>query len=785
MFQVSARSVLVSGLVLAWLAASPDAAATQTVPAASVRGQVRDQTGAQLPGVTVDARRGPARVATVTGADGRYELQGLEPGDWDLAFTLINFATHRARVTIAPDATALPVDVRLALAVTADVTVTGRRSFVNLADVDQPERSLVGVALAASQGAVTARQLETRPIMRAGDVFETVPGVVISQHSGEGKANQYYLRGFNLDHGTDFSTTVAGMPVNLPTHAHGHGYADANFLIPELVTSVQYAKGPYFAEFGDFSAAGQATVNYANTLADPLVRISTGEQGWARALLAAAPRVGAGHLLLAAELTHNDGPWLLDDDYRRVNAIGRYSQGDARRGFSFTVLGYRATWDATDQIPRRAVESGRLDRYGFVDASNGGESSRYAATVDLQRSGAAHATRATAYGFYYDLDLFSNFTYFLNDPVNGDQFEQADRRFVTGGRLTHRRLSSAFGRPVQQTFGLQVRNDDIGTVGLYQTRQRRRLSTVREDDVMQTSGALFYEHQAEWTTWLRMQAGLRADGYRFRVNSDHTDNGGTARAAIVSPKGGLVLGPWNGTEVYVNGGLGFHSNDARGATIRVDPVTGEPAMRVTPLVRARGAEIGLRTVSLPRGQVTATLWTLGLDSELLFVGDAGTTEAGRPSRRTGVEVTSYFSPRRWLTLDADIAVSRARFSDGDPAGARIPGAVETVVSAGASVHDLGPASGSLRLRYFGPRPLIDDDSVRSAATTLINLEAGYRITRGVRVVLDVFNLFDAQVSDIDYFYTSRLRDEPATGVGDIHFHPSLPRTLRVGLQVAF
>jgi len=752
-----------------------------------IRGVVTDLTGGPLPGVTIEARRADAegRSVAVADAEGRFLLTGLAPGSYDVRASLINFAPFLGRGVAVRAGELTTIDAKLTLAINADVTVTGRSSFAYLADIEDPAANLIGVAFAASQGAVTAKQFETRPLMRAGEVLESVPGVIISQHSGEGKANQYYLRGFNLDHGTDFATTVAGIPVNLPTHGHGHGYSDSNFLIPELVSGVQYSKGPYFAELGDFSAAGAANINYTNTLDTFQARVSGGQDGWARVLVADSPRVGDGRLLYALELGHHDGPWTRPDDYQKVNGVLRYSTGDSRNGLSLTALGYRATWNSTDQVPARAVESGVIDRFGLVDSSDGGKTSRYSVAFDWQRSGAASVTRATAYGFHYDLNLFSNFTYFLDDPDNGDQFEQTDTRFVSGGRVTHRRLGAWSGRTVQQTFGAQVRNDDIGTVGLYHTNARTRLSTVREDDVRQTSGAVFYQNQYQWSPVIRTELGLRADLYHFRVTSNTPTNSGAETDAIVSPKGGVAFGPFSGTELYANAGVGFHSNDARGATIRIDPGTGQPASRVTPLVRATGGEIGLRTVAVPRTQLTFTLWTLALDSELVFVGDAGTTEASRPSRRTGIEVTAYYSPRPWLTFDADLALSRGRFTDVDPTGDRIPGSVETVVSAGAAVRDWKSLFGSVRLRYFGPRALIESNSVRSEPTSLVNLQAGYRFTNDVRLIVDVFNLFDSKASDIDYFYASRLSGEPAGGFDGIHGHPTLPRTARFSLQLGF
>jgi outer membrane receptor protein involved in Fe transport len=575
------------------------------------------------------------------------------------------------------------------------------------------------------------------------------------------------------------------MPVNMPTHGHGHGYSDLNFLIPELVSGVQFSKGPYFADQGDFATAGAANINYASVLARPLVRAAGGGQGFGRVLAAASPRVGGGYLLAAVEAQQNDGPWERPDDFEKINGVVRYSRGDALNGFAITAMGYRGTWNATDQVPARAIESGLIGRFGTLDPTDGGSSSRYSGSFELQRTRGNASTKLTAFGIGYDLELFSNFTFFLDDPENGDQFRQADRRFVSGVKLAHRRLGRWADRPMQNTFGVQIRIDDISNVGLYHTAARTVLETVRQDSVLQTSAGAYAQNETAWTPWLRTLAGLRVDGYRFDVDAGDPRNSGLDRAGLVSPKGGLVIGPWSGTEVYVNAGLGFHSNDARGATIAVDPATGEPARRVTPLARARGAEIGIRSVRIPRLQTSLAIWTLSLDSELVFVGDAGTTEAGRPSRRYGIEWASYYRPRPWLVADFDLAISSARFSDADPAGDRIPGAVNAVLSGGITVDSLRNVFGSIRWRHFGPRPLIEDDSVRSGATSLFNLEAGYRLTPTVRIALDVFNLFDAKRSDVDYFYPSRLPGEPDGGVDDIHLHPALPRTARLGVIVGF
>ncbi len=750
----------------------------------SVSGTVRDETGGVLPGVAVTLHADHTRpVDTTTDAQGRYRFDGVRPGEAYVSFARVNFAVGRRTITVV--AGGVTADAVLRLSLSAEVTVTGKRTFTNLADADAPAENLVGIAQSASQGAIAATQLDARPIMRTGEVLETVPGLIITQHSGEGKANQYYLRGFNLDHGTDFATTLAGMPVNMPTHAHGHGYSDLNFMIPELVSGVQYSKGPYFSEQGDFATAGAANVNYVNALDRPVIRIGGGDEGFARALAAASMKVASGQLLGAIEVAHNDGPWDRPDDFRKINGLIRYTRGDAVNGFSVTAMAYRGTWDSTDQIPQRAVTDGVIGRFGTIDDSDGGDSYRYSGSFDWQRTRGTATTRLIAYGIGYDLNLFSNFTFFLDDPNDGDQFHQADHRFVTGAKVTHRRLTNWGGHIARNTFGAQLRNDDITRVGLYHTHARGLLETIRQDAVVQTSVAGYVQNEVEWTPWLRSLVGVRADEYRFSVDASDPANGGMKTAGIASPKGGVTVGPFRGTEFYANGGYGFHSNDARGATTTRDPKTGDAVDPATPLVRAKGAEIGVRTVAIPHVQSSLSLWSLDIDSELIFIGDAGTTEAGRPSHRRGFEFANYYSPSRWLTVDADISWSHARFTNDDPAGEEIPGSVETVVSGGVTIDAWRGIFGSIRLRYFGPRPLVEDNSVRSKATTLVNLEAGYTLTPRIRIGVDVFNLLNQADSDIDYYYESRLPGESAAGVADIHFHPTLPRTARVNVSLAF
>ncbi len=653
----------------------------------------------------------------------------------------------------------------------------------------------VGSSDAASAGTVTSKLIESRPTLRPAEVLEFIPGVIVTQHSGDGKANQYYLRGFNLDHGTDFATFVGGMPVNMPTHAHGQGYSDLNWLIPELVDRIRYRKGPYAAEEGDFSSAGSARIGLFDALPRGIASLTVGEDRYARALIANSNQVAGGSLLYAIEAAHNDGPWDNPEKFHRFNGVARYSFGDDGARSSITAMGYDAAWNSTDQIPQRAVAQGLVGRFGALDPTDGGQTARYSLSFETARRLDDGEWKLNAYAIRSRLDLYSNFTYFLENPVDGDQFHQAEHRTVLGVATSRAWTMKLGGHDSTTTVGLQLRRDRLDPVGLYSTVARQPLSTTQESRVSETSVAAYVDNQLEWTSWLRSVAGLRADRYFMDVASSIAENSGSKTAGIVSPKLSLVFGPWAKTEYFVNYGFGFHSNDARGVTERfkpkefaADPTDPNAVASPSPaLVRSRGGELGVRSEIVPGLQSSLALWQLHLGSELVFSGDAGDTEPSRPSQRRGIEINNHYIATPWLLFDGDIAVSRARFTTDDPStpGRYVPGSVNTVVSLGATVLDRGPWFGHFQLRYFGPRPLIEDNSERSKSTTLAYLRVGDKVTPSTRVAVDVFNLFDRKASDIDYFYASRLQGEPAAGVDDIHFHPVEPRRFRLTLTSTF
>ncbi|WP_412061375.1 TonB-dependent receptor [Rubrivirga sp. IMCC45206] len=754
--------------LLALVCLLPASALAQAV--GSVTGVVLDaDTGAPLAAANVVL---PALDrGAVADADGLFRLDAVPAGARTLRASSVGYRDAEQRVTVEAGATTRAVLVLSpADAGLGEVVVEGRA--VNL----------VGTAGSASQGLVGRAQLAQRPLLRVGEVLETIPGAIVTQHSGSGKANQFFLRGFNLDHGTDFAASVEGVPLNLPTHAHGQGYLDLNFLIPELVDEVAFAKGPQGASGGNFSTAGRADIRLKRRLDAPLVQAEAGSDETAAALLAGSTPVGDGTLLVAARGQVTDGPWVNPENGTLASGIARYSTGTDRNGLSLTALAYHNDWDATDQIAARAVPD-LYDRLDTVDPTVGGTTSRATLVGRWARtSPTGTATRATAYAATYSLNLFSNFTYFLDDPVRGDQFEQEDRRVYGGADLAHDWRIAGLGRSSRITVGAGLRHDQIGGVGLFRTDARERIGTVRDDAVAETNGSVYGEVETRWTEAVRTTLGVRVDAFRFDVASDRAANSGTRTAALASPKAGVVLGPWADTELYLNAGLGYHSNDARGTVITVDPASGAAVDPVDPLVRTRAAEVGLRTAAVDGLQSTVSLWAIGLDSELVFVGDAGGTEASDASRHVGVEWANYLVATDWLQLALDVALTRSRFLDVPEGEDRIENSLGRVVTGGVYLGRPDGWMASLQVRHLGPRPLTADGAVTAAASTLLGAKVGARVGR-VALSADVLNLLDSEAADVSYFYASRLPGEPAAGVDDLHAHPVPPRSVRLTAAV--
>ncbi|MBV9850956.1 MAG: TonB-dependent receptor [Armatimonadetes bacterium] len=748
-----------------------------------LRFSVKDaDTEKPLAGATVtlhDSAKSRPDVPLTTDAQGGVTSPPLEAHAWRVETEADAYQLDTRTITVAEGTT--DVEVLLEPQKEKVIKITVERS-----------NNLLGVADSATQGTVGRKELDSKPLLRTGEIVETVPGVIVTQHSGGGKANQYFFRGFNLDHGTDVAFYVDEMPVNMPTHAHGPGYADLNFVIPELVSEINYRKGSYNAEQGDFSSAGTIKLDYFTHIHPSILETSFGNFGERRLLTVGSPHLGSDSLVYALDLYHYDGPWDHPDDYHRANGVLRYTHGNERHGWDATAMAYDGVWNATDQVPDQAISEGMIDRFGSLNPSDGGRSNRYSLSGELHSRDNQGVTQFNAYAIKYRLDLFSDFTYFLFYPQQGDQIEQADDRAVYGGQVSRTVAGKLAGRPMTDEYGAQLRYDDIYKIGLYNTEDRVRFFTVSQDSVKQLSYAPYVENRIKWSNSFRTVAGLRWDFYNFNVNANLAANSGNVSANIASPKLSLIFGPWKKTEYYLNLGQGFHSNDARAVTLKTDPNPEDgpsaylqPIASDKPLTRSNEAEIGVRTAAVKNLQSTLSLWYLHLDSELVFDPDLGSSVAGDPSQRVGVEFTNYYTPYPALTVDADFAYSWAKFTDNPPGGDFIPGSVEGVIGTGISYTPKTRTYGSLRLRVFGPEPLTQDDTVRSHASELIEAQVGYKLAPNYKIALQVFNLLNGSVNDIEYDYTYRLPGQPATGVSGIVAHPAEPRSFRVGLTYSF
>lgn len=653
-------------------------------------------------------------------------------------------------------------------------------------------KDLIGLAETASQGEVSQAQFEYRPLSRNGELVEVVPGVVATQHSGSGKANQYFLRGYNLDHGTDFTTYVDGIPMNMTTHAHGQGYMDLNSVIPELVKKIEYGKGPYYAEVGDFASAGYAKMHTMDKLSEGIVKFTAGSYDFYRTLAANSNKVGDGDLLYAGEFNLYDGVWDVPEDSRKFNGMIRYTLDRHNWGMSINGKAYTNNWTATNQIPQASVDNGTLGLYGSMDPSDGGTSNRYSLSSNFWQTGGNWKNEANIYSLYTDLNLFSNFSGYTSGP-QGDQILQTERRVQTGGNFEHTRYNKVLGFEMDNSVGLQFRHDDIMDLGLYHTNQRQILDTVSDSDVGITTVGTYIKNHTHWHDKVRTITGLRSDfinnDVRMRdsgsgLNFVNSANSGSRGKVMLSPKISLVLGPWYDTEYFINGGYGYHSNDARGTTLQFNPSDGQAlganAARITPAAWSRGAETGIRTNFIPGLNSTFAVWWLQSSQELVFVGDEGTTDVNRKSNRAGIEFTNYYKPTDWLTLDADLALTTAKYADDN---AYVANSVGRVISTGATFVAPNGLFSTLRLRHFGRIPLDEAGNYWSGDTNIVNFGAGYK-QKQYKLEIDIFNIFGSKQNDIAYAYDYAYPNGANTTTGILK-HPVEPRMVRGTITVNF
>jgi opacity protein-like surface antigen len=677
----------------------------------------------------------------------------------------------------------------------------------------------------ASQMTVSGQDINARPMTRPGEVVEAAPGLMAVMHTDGGKANQYYVRGWNMDHGTDFATFVDDVPINLPTNVHGQGYTDLNWLIPEAVNGVDIRKGPYFADVGDFQNAGNLHISLRDSVERNIEQVTVGSFGFNRALLLGSTKLDSGSLLYAGAFNVYNGPWTNPDNVRSFSGLARYSQGTATDGVSLTAQAYANNWNAADQIALRAVSTGQIGYLGQQDPTDGGDASRFSLSARWAQSDNVGAWKANAYIVSYTLNLFNNFDYFTPEsptplPSNntGDQFQQHEARIYTGGGVSRTIDGTLFGRPNETLLGVQTRYDGIND-SLSNTFQRQFLFNTLIDRIKEGNVGIYAQNTMHWTDWFKTTAGWRGDAFATSVNSTlQPANSGRDQMTIGSPKFTAALGPFYKTELFVGAGMGYHSNDARGSVISQVPGDPTTPQSATPLlVRSRGGEVGIRTKAIPNLDSSVSLFYLRQNSELFFDGDTGTTAAGPPSQRTGIEFTNDYRLASWLHVDANLALSRARFLgfDADQAATyaslagypqaqigNAPGnfvynAPWMVASAGVTLGDQTGWYSALRWRYISSRPLTEDGVFQSPPLNIINGSVGYRFDNGWHLQLDGLNLLSSSTDLATYAYGSVLTtdklfalcyptmkisaDVCGSGVMDHVFHPIEPLAVRVTL----
>jgi hypothetical protein len=648
---------------------------------------------------------------------------------------------------------------------------------------------LIGTSSTASEGVVVNDELALTPAYRPGQLLETVPGLQVTLHSGEGKANQYLMRGYNLDHGTDLAVTVDGMPINNPTHAHGQGYTDLNFMIPELATNIKFTKGTYYAEQGDFGSVGAVHISYLDRIEDQ-VNFTGGNFGFERFLSAGATGVGAGNVLGAVEVQHYDGPWDNPDDQRKINAVVRYSNGDEHDGSSLTAMFYHGLWNATTDQPMRAMDEGLIGRFGTLDSADGGKAQRASLSGQYHQTSGDGQLNANVYLVNNQLTLWNDFTHFLVDPVNGDQEAQHENRFVVGGGVSYFVPMKTGGIDTEWLGGIAVRYD-INDVSRLPTQDRvvlgandDPLNFSETDSVHLADISAYLESTTHWLSWMRTVIGLRGDHIH---GSDSGTNSGAASASLFQPKGSLIFTVSPVTELYLSAGRGFHSDDLRGVTQAA--ATGQVS---APLIAKQdGEEIGVRQ-QLAGGRVAVTLAVFNLDaeSETTYDPDAGVDGAGPASRRFGYEVNVTYQALRWLEFYGSYSGDHARFkTDFDDGtghiGRFLPNAPVATGSLNMYVKNLGRWSGGLEYRYLGRQPLSSDNVIQAPGYGELNADVRFAFATSWSAALGVYNILNRHANAAEFWYVDRLQGEPADGVADVHVHPLEPTAVRLTLSKSF
>ena len=710
---------------------------------------------------------------TITGLHGAYQLVDIPLDEQVLIFSFVGYETVEKTIKFEPDQSRhMDIIMTPGTIDLSAITVEARRPFS-----------------AASSKAIRDFDLKIKPVRSAQELLQMVPGLVIAQHAGGGKAEQIFMRGFDADHGTDVGVYVDGMPVNMVTHGHGQGYADLHFIIPEIIDGLEVYKGPYFSRFGNFGTAGSVALSTTDHPDHNMVKLEGGMFSTAKATTVLKIPTGGDHqsAYVAGQYFHTNGPVENPQGFNRANIFGKFhTHLGPKSELGLSVGAFSSAWNASGQVPQRAVDDGQITRWGSIDPLEGGNTSRYNIAVDYHfMEGSEHDFQLQVFLTQYDFRLYSNFTFWLNDSINGDMIEQNDHRQIKGINARYSYFKSFEKIKSYTRVGVTYRGDYID-LSLWKSPDRLRLTPVTDHSVVETNMAFWVEEELIFSRLFRMQFGLRGDYFVFDV-TDNLDPGrmvddgvafgsGYEQATILSPNLSLVLSPFRALDIYLNGGTGFHSNDAR------DVIYSQHSELKT-LPRASGAELGIRIGSGSSFLASLAGWYLHLEEELVFVGDEGSTESSGEARRIGIDAEIRLQLARWIWADFDLNLSNGRYLQEPEEANYIPLAPRVSSQGGINLQHPSGFEGALRYRYLGDRPANEENSVVARGYFIGNVILAYRI-KGFRIFAQLENILNTQWNEAQFDTQSRLFNETVP-VSEIHFTPGNPLNVQAGISLEF
>ncbi len=645
----------------------------------------------------------------------------------------------------------------------------------------------IAVAKEDPLSTISAIDLNLRPIQNSQEVLRTVPGLFIAQHAGGGKAEQIFLRGFDIDHGTDIALTVDGIPVNMVSHAHGQGYSDLHFLIPETIETIDFEKGPYHADQGNFATAGYASFNTRNFLDKSLLKLEFGKFDTYRAvglfnLLGDSAKFRHHNMYLATEYLFSNGYFEAPQQLNRVNLFGKY-QGmlSPEKYLTVSLSTFQSSWDASGQIPERAIQSGRISRFGAIDATEGGNTSRQNINFKfIQTLSNGSILENQVYVVNYDFELFSNFTFFLNDPVNGDQIRQKENRNIFGYYGSYNHVGSLLGKELKTKAGIGLRHDLIDNSELSRTKGRSTtLSHVQLGDIKETNAFAYISETVELHPQWILNAALRYDqfilNYADKIQTDSSFSRATSYKGKVSPKANLYFTASPNLSFYASAGIGFHSNDTRTSVLNTSNEI---------LPSAYGSDLGMIYKPVPNLLLQTALWALDMDQEFVYVGDEGIVEPSGKTYRYGLDVTVRYQIGRYIFADSDVSLAKPRAKDQPEGNNYIPLAPSLTSTGGINYRSQPNGfNAGLRYRYLKTRPANEGNTLSADGYFLIDAVTSYS-KNSFEVKLTIENLLDEELKEAQFETESRLRDEAAP-VSEIHFTPGTPFFFKLGASYLF